>query len=150
MMVTSGAVAFGSQKLTQELLMSLSMRETLSQDHHQVSNRKNLMRKYHRSYIPKDNSMVLEPRAAAAVGQSGLMSLYDAMFAQYGVKIAQVSIYIVISLAVLILITFSFLFFCAPLFKGSSDKTRFLQRRNEKESFLHFIRVNQFKHCANY
>ncbi|KAL5290612.1 ALDH18A1 family protein [Megaselia abdita] len=72
MMVTSGAVAFGSQKLTQELLMSLSMRETLSQDHHQ------------------ENSMVLEPRAAAAVGQSGLMSLYDAMFAQYGVKIAQV------------------------------------------------------------
>lgn len=36
--------------------------------------------------------MVLEPRAAAAVGQSGLMSLYDAMFAQYGVKIAQVSL----------------------------------------------------------
>lgn len=34
--------------------------------------------------------MLLEPRAAAAVGQSGLMSLYDAMFSQYGVKIAQV------------------------------------------------------------
>lgn len=34
----------------------------------------------------------MEPRAAAAVGQSGLMSLYDAMFAQYGVKIAQVSV----------------------------------------------------------
>lgn len=32
----------------------------------------------------------MEPRAAAAVGQSGLMSLYDAMFAQYGVKLAQV------------------------------------------------------------
>ncbi|KAI5706631.1 hypothetical protein M8J75_009940 [Diaphorina citri] len=73
-MVTSGAVAFGKQKLAQELLMSLSMRETLS---------------------PKDHSRsgvapLLEPRAAAAVGQSGLMSLYDAMFAQYGVKIAQV------------------------------------------------------------
>lgn len=46
----------------------------------------------------QENSMVLEPRAAAAVGQSGLMSLYDAMFAQYGVKIAQVSIYIFYSM----------------------------------------------------
>lgn len=35
-------------------------------------------------------SLAVEPRAAAAVGQSGLMSLYDAMFSQYGVKIAQV------------------------------------------------------------
>ncbi|XP_022216947.2 delta-1-pyrroline-5-carboxylate synthase [Drosophila obscura] len=73
MMVTSGAVAFGKQKLAQELLMSLSMRETLN---------------------PKEgkefDGATLEPRAAAAVGQSGLMSLYDAMFAQYGVKIAQV------------------------------------------------------------
>ncbi|CAD6204114.1 GSCOCG00009870001-RA-CDS [Cotesia congregata] len=73
-MVTSGAVAFGKQKLTQELLMSLSMRETLSPLDHTRKHVGNL----------------LEPRAAAAVGQSGLMSLYDAMFAQYGVKLAQV------------------------------------------------------------
>ncbi|XP_008549412.1 delta-1-pyrroline-5-carboxylate synthase [Microplitis demolitor] len=73
-MVTSGAVAFGKQKLTQELLMSLSMRETLSPLDHTREHVGNL----------------LEPRAAAAVGQSGLMSLYDAMFAQYGVKLAQV------------------------------------------------------------
>ncbi|KAB0802647.1 hypothetical protein PPYR_04833 [Photinus pyralis] len=74
LMVTSGAVAFGKQKLTQELLMSLSMRETLSPKDH----------------TREEAHTLLEPRAAAAVGQSGLMSLYDAMFAQYGVKIAQV------------------------------------------------------------
>jgi len=73
-MVTSGAVAFGKQRLTQELLMSLSMRETLSPTDH----------------TREDAPTLVEPRAAAAVGQSGLMSLYDAMFSQYGVKIAQV------------------------------------------------------------
>lgn len=73
-MVTSGAVAFGKQRLTQELIMSLSMRETLSPTDH----------------TRQDAGTLVEPRAAAAVGQSGLMSLYDAMFAQYGIKIAQV------------------------------------------------------------
>ncbi|KAL4716188.1 hypothetical protein ACJJTC_013965 [Scirpophaga incertulas] len=73
-MVTSGAVAFGRQKLTQELLMSLSMRETLSPSDH----------------TREDAGSILDPRAAAAVGQSELMSMYDAMFSQYNVKIAQV------------------------------------------------------------
>lgn len=73
-MVTSGAVAFGRQKLTQELLMSLSMRETLSQSDHSR----------------EDAGSTLDPRAAAAVGQSELMAMYDAMFSQYNVKIAQV------------------------------------------------------------
>ncbi|GAB6026238.1 hypothetical protein CHUAL_012447 [Chamberlinius hualienensis] len=72
-LVTSGAVAYGKQKLTHEFIMSQSMRQTLS---------------------PKDSFKegyeVVTSRAAAAVGQSGLMALYDAMFSQYGVKIAQV------------------------------------------------------------
>jgi len=71
-MVTSGAVAFGKQKLAQELLMSLNTRETISPN----------------DRPKKDVATLL--KAAAAVGQSGLMSLYDAMFSQYGVKIAQV------------------------------------------------------------
>merc|ERR1719357_2316954 len=77
MMVTSGAVAFGKQRLAQELLMSLSMRETLSA-------KDNLRGEEVKSH--------LAPRASAAVGQSGLMSLYEAMFAQYGVKVAQILI----------------------------------------------------------
>lgn len=41
--------------------------------------------------MPQDASMIVGHRAAAAVGQSGLMALYDAMFAQYGVQISQVT-----------------------------------------------------------
>ncbi|CAG2164936.1 unnamed protein product, partial [Oppiella nova] len=71
LMVTSGAVAYGKQRLGAEMRMSMSMRETLS---------------------PKELFKRANPeaRAAAAVGQSGLMALYDAMFIQYGVHIAQV------------------------------------------------------------
>ena len=75
LMVTSGAVAFGKQKLSSELRLAMSMRETL-----QHANESRLAQ----------GRELLEPRAAAAVGQSGLMALYEAMFSQYGISIAQV------------------------------------------------------------
>ncbi|XP_065892653.1 delta-1-pyrroline-5-carboxylate synthase-like isoform X2 [Dysidea avara] len=72
-LVTSGAVAFGKQRLQHELLLSQSMRATLKtgKGHQQLP---------------------MEPRACAAAGQAGLMSLYEAMFAQYGIPCAQVLI----------------------------------------------------------
>ncbi|KAL8622653.1 hypothetical protein ACOMHN_009287 [Nucella lapillus] len=76
LMVTSGAVAFGKQRLRQEAAMSMSMRQNLS------------------NITPHKDGQVrptsLEPRACAAAGQSGLMYMYDSMFSQYGLKTAQV------------------------------------------------------------
>merc|ERR1719339_715972 len=74
--VTSGAVAFGKQKLGQELLMSMSMRETLSS--------------VDRSSELKSIAQHELKRPNAAVGQSGLMALYEAMFRNYGILVGQV------------------------------------------------------------
>lgn len=73
-MVTSGAVAFGKQKLRQEVLMSRSLREAVCSKNTDA--------------IVKQ--MTIDPRACAAHGQSGLMALYSAMFSQYGIATAQV------------------------------------------------------------
>ena len=75
-MVTSGAVAFGKQKLSQELLMSMSMRETLSS-----VDRTSELKSIAQHELKRPN---------AAVGQSGLMALYEAMFRNYGILVGQV------------------------------------------------------------
>lgn len=70
--VTSGATAFGRQRLRSELSMQQTMRDHLSLTPHLKT------------------SSPIDSRAAAAVGQGGLVSLYEAMFAQYGLTTAQV------------------------------------------------------------
>jgi hypothetical protein len=75
LLVSSGAVAFGKQKLSAGMKMSMSMREAL--------NSKNTSQK-------NENLLKLQVRAAAAVGQSGLMAFYESMFAKYGINVAQV------------------------------------------------------------
>uniref|UniRef100_A0A3Q3W4P8 Delta-1-pyrroline-5-carboxylate synthase n=1 Tax=Mola mola TaxID=94237 RepID=A0A3Q3W4P8_MOLML len=75
MIVTSGAVAFGKQRLRHEILLSQSVRQALHSGQNQL----------------KDMSVpVFEARACAAAGQSGLMALYEAMFTQYSTCTAQI------------------------------------------------------------
>uniref|UniRef100_A0AAX7VUT6 Delta-1-pyrroline-5-carboxylate synthase n=1 Tax=Astatotilapia calliptera TaxID=8154 RepID=A0AAX7VUT6_ASTCA len=75
MIVTSGAVAFGKQRLRHEILLSQSVRQALHSGQNQL----------------KDMTVpVLEARACAAAGQSGLMALYEAMFTQYSICTAQI------------------------------------------------------------
>lgn len=69
MVVTSGAVAFGKQRMKHEKILSQSMRSALQ---------------------PNNGERDLEPRACAAAGQAGLMALYESMFAQYDISCAQV------------------------------------------------------------
>jgi len=73
LLVTSGAVAFGRQVLRKEAMMKMTMRKSLS---------------------PKDilqnSRQAIQRQACAAFGQKGLMSLYERMFQQYNVGVAQV------------------------------------------------------------
>ena len=75
-MITSGAVAFGRQRLKQEELLSRTVRSTIAP----LFNNEDRKRSH--------------SQACAAVGQAGLMSLYESMFAQYGVSCAQVCVYV--------------------------------------------------------
>ena len=78
MVVTSGAVAFGKLRMKQEQMLSQSVRHSLI-DHQSMG----------REGIGEEEEEI-DPRACAAAGQAGLMSLYETMFAQYGISCAQV------------------------------------------------------------
>lgn len=70
LLVSSGAVAFGRKKIRDEIRKSKSIRETILEKHQAPA--------------------FAENRAAAAVGQSSLMSFYESLFQQYDCKVAQV------------------------------------------------------------
>ncbi|KAI3365216.1 hypothetical protein L3Q82_010309 [Scortum barcoo] len=89
MIVTSGAVAFGKQRLRHEILLSQSVRQALHSGHNQLKDMQ--MDTVLVTPVQYDTSLpVLEARACAAAGQSGLMALYEAMFTQYSTCTAQV------------------------------------------------------------
>lgn len=80
-MVSSGSVAFGRQRMEKEQLLSQTVRNALAlQDEGDQSHSRTRARSHTRS------------QSCAAVGQAGLMALYESMFAQYGVSCAQVMI----------------------------------------------------------
>lgn len=73
-LVTSGAVAFGKQILAEQTTRTQSFEKTVS----------------NRSASASSPSSFIDPRACSAAGQGGLIALYDSMFAQYGIRTAQV------------------------------------------------------------
>lgn len=81
MIVTSGAVAFGKQRLRRELMMNQSVREAIQPSQRLVKDTTN------RNQVLREKA---DPRACAAAGQSGLMSLYEVMFSQYNISTAQI------------------------------------------------------------
>uniref|UniRef100_A0A452DZ44 Delta-1-pyrroline-5-carboxylate synthase n=1 Tax=Capra hircus TaxID=9925 RepID=A0A452DZ44_CAPHI len=105
MLVTSGAVAFGKQRLRHEILLSQSVRQALhsGQNHLKemvsVASPPPITGSLRPPPHPPNHTLsvgmlqaipVLEARACAAAGQSGLMALYEAMFTQYSICAAQI------------------------------------------------------------
>lgn len=104
MLVTSGAVAFGRQRLRHEILLSQSVRQALHSGQNQLKEMVSAASpspvmgpqasvpysKHALSVGVLQAIPVLEARACAAAGQSGLMALYEAMFTQYSICAAQV------------------------------------------------------------
>ncbi|XP_078588428.1 delta-1-pyrroline-5-carboxylate synthase-like isoform X1 [Branchiostoma floridae x Branchiostoma japonicum] len=77
LIVTSGAVAFGKQRLRHEIAMSQSMRQSMRDARARNGNT-----------MKNEDEMVKE--ACAAAGQGGLMALYDLLFGLRGINTAQV------------------------------------------------------------
>ncbi len=80
LIVTSGAVGIGRQRLKKQAMLRQSMSDVLSQ---RTAGELSL------SSIPAENGKISYSSACAAAGQLGLMSLYETMFNQYDIQTSQ-------------------------------------------------------------
>ena len=80
LIVTSGAVGVGRQRLKKQAMLRQSMSEILSQK---------TAAELSLSSIPSENGKVSYNSACAAAGQIGLMSLYETMFDQCDIPTSQ-------------------------------------------------------------
>ncbi|CDW53488.1 protein ALH 13, b [Trichuris trichiura] len=78
--VSSGAVAFGRKKMQHERMLCMSLREALLTTSTLTGT----------NVLLQEKETVANKRACAASGMAGLMAAYEALFAQYGISVAQV------------------------------------------------------------
>jgi len=86
LIVTSGAIGVGKQRLRKQGLLKRSMSDLLVQNISQKENNPSLDTP---TGVPIENGQVSYSSACAAAGQLGLMSLYETMFNQYDITTSQ-------------------------------------------------------------
>jgi len=82
LIVTSGAVGVGRQRLRKQALLRQSLHDVISQ--------RSPLNQSNSNGIPSNNDKASYSSACAAAGQLGLMSLYETMFSQYDITTSQV------------------------------------------------------------
>jgi len=84
LIVTSGAVGVGRQRLSKQSVLRRSMSELLTQRELNIDQQDRALG------IPTEKGKASYSSACAAAGQLGLMSLYETMFSQFDITISQI------------------------------------------------------------